>query len=467
MQQRPNVIFFFSDQQRWDTVGCYGQRLPVTPNLDRMAAEGVRFENAFTVQPVCGPARACLQTGVYATQNGCYRNGIPLPDTDATLANYLNGAGYQTAYVGKWHLASSTDTQYMHPNADAKQRTPADYKTTAVPPERRGGYRDYWVASDMLEFTSHGYDGYVFDADMNRVDFKGYRADCITDFALDFIGQADRERPFFLFLSYIEPHHQNDHNRYEGPIGSRERFGGYEVPGDLVGTDGDWRENFPDYLGCCNSLDYNLGRIRQKLEETGQADNTVVIYTSDHGTHFRTRNSEYKRACHDGCIHIPMVACGPGFRGGRSVDRMVSLLDIPPTILDCAGLEKPGRMQGDSLAVLAAGGVADREEFVFLQISESQVGRAVRTRKWKYAVRDYSKDGWQEAESDRYEEDFLYDLERDPHEKHNLVLDPGYAAVRAELRDLLVARMVKAGERAPVIDPAVERESRAVNTVLR
>ena len=467
MKQRPNVIFFFSDQQRWDTVGCYGQKLAVTPNLDRMAAEGVLFENAFTVQPVCGPARACLQTGLYATQSGCYRNGISLPDTDATLANDLNRAGYQTAYVGKWHLASSMDTRYMHPNADARQRQPADYETRAIPPERRGGYKDYWIASDLLEFTSHGYDGHVFDGDMNRVDFKGYRADRITDFALDFIGQADRETPFFLFISYIEPHHQNDHNRYEGPAGSQERFSGYEVPGDLVGTGGDWRENYPDYLGCCNSLDANLGRIRRKLEETGLAENTVVIYTSDHGTHFRTRNREYKRACHDGCIHIPMVVCGPGFRGGRRVDRMVSLLDIPPTILDCAGQEKPDRMQGDSLGSLAEGSVAGREECVFLQISESQVGRAIRTRKWKYAVRDYSKDGWKDSESDRYEEDFLYDLENDPHEKHNLVLDPGYVPVRKELCGLLAARMVQAGEREPVIVPAVERESRVGDTALR
>lgn len=460
MNQRPNVIFFFSDQQRWDTVGSYGQKLNVTPNLDRMAQEGVLFENAYTIQPVCGPARACLQTGMYATQIGCYRNGIPLPDTDRTLARYFNDAGYQTAYVGKWHLASSEAVAYMHPNADARQRQIASYQTSAIPPERRGGYRDYWVASDLLEFTSHGYDGYLFDGDMNKVEFKGYRADCVTDYALDFLERADRDRPLFLFVSYIEPHHQNDHNRYEGPIGSQERFADYEVPGDLAGTQGDWRENYPDYLGCCNSLDHNLGRIRQKLTDLGRADDTVIFYTSDHGTHFRTRNSEYKRACHDGCIHIPMVACGPGFTGGQRLENMVSLLDIPPTLLGCAGVKKPAQMQGRPLQALVDGRAHNWEEDVFLQISESQVGRAIRTRKWKYAVRDYSKDGWKQAESDRYEEDFLYDLEQDPYEKNNLVLDERYAPIRQELATLLLSRMRAAGEKKPEISPASDRKSR-------
>ncbi len=458
--QKPNVIFFFSDQQRWDTAGCYGQKLPVTPNLDRMAAEGVLFENAFTMQPVCGPARSCLQTGLFATQNGCYRNGIALPAVDKTLADHFHDAGYQTAYVGKWHLASTSDPQHMHPGADARQRKAADYHTLAVPPERRGGYRDYWMAADVLEFTSHGYDGYVYDGDMNKVEFQGYRADRITDFALDFLDRADRNRPFFLFLSHIEPHHQNDHDRYEGPQGSREKFADFEPPADLVGTEGDWRENYPDYLGCCHSLDQNLGRIRAKLAQTGQADNTVIFYTSDHGTHFRTRNSEYKRACHDGCIHIPLVACGPGFRGGRRIDDLVSLMDLPPTLLGCAGIQQPENMQGRALQPLADGSCADWQENVFLQISESQVGRAVRTRRWKYSVRDYRKDGWKDSCSDQYEEDFLYDLEADPYEKNNLVLDDRYEPVRRELAGLLISRMLQAGEPRPQILPATQRTSR-------
>jgi len=440
MPALPNVLFYFSDQQRWDTCGCYGQSLEVTPNLDRMAAEGVRFEHAFTCQPVCGPARAVLQTGKYATEIGCFRNDIALPTDERTIAHRFSEAGYEVGYIGKWHLASTGPEH--------------NYRKRAVPPERRGGYRDYWLASDVLEFTSHGYDGYMFDADMNRVDFEGYRVDCVTDFVLEYLRTRDGARPFFLFASYIEPHHQNDHNCYEGPVGSKERFKDYETPGDLVGTEGDWRENYPDYLGCCASLDYNLGRAREELGKLGIADNTLIVYTSDHGSHFRTRNGEYKRACHDGCLRVPMVACGPGFTGGKVVEELVSLIDIPPTLLAAGGLETPETMGGRPLQGLVDGTAQDWPREVFAQISESQVGRCVRTAKWKYSVSDPARKGGLHPDSDAYVEEFLYDLESDPHERSNLVTDASLADVRAELAETLTRRMVEAGEQVPEIRPA-------------
>ncbi|MFW5981165.1 MAG: sulfatase-like hydrolase/transferase [bacterium] len=437
--KRPNIIFFFSDQQRWDTVGAYGQTLDVTPNLDKMAEEGIKFEYAFSCQPVCGPARACLQTGKYATEIGTYRNGIALPLDERTIAHHLADTGYEVAYVGKWHLASSGED--------------ADYRTKPIPPLRRGGYRDYWMAADILEFTSHGYDGYVYDGDMNKVDFEGYRTDRITDFALDFIEKDHGDKPFYLMLSHIEPHHQNDRDRYEGPNGSKEKFKDYQVPGDLEGTEGDWEENYPDYLGCCNSLDNNLGRIRKRLEELGIADNTIIIYTSDHGSHFRTRNGEYKRSCHEASIRIPLVIYGPGFRGGKEEKRLASLLDVPSTILTAAGIEPPDYMQGFPLQELVNNNGDWREE-VFLQISESQVGRAIRTKRWKYSVRAPHKDGWNDSESDIYVEDFLYDLENDPFEKNNLVKEPAYAEIREEMAERLKRNMMKANEKKPMIKPA-------------
>ena len=441
---RPNVLFFFTDQQRWDTCGCYGQPLDVTPNLDRMAAEGVRFENAFTCQPVCGPARACLQLGTYATETGCFRNGIALPRDRTTLANRFSDAGYEVGYIGKWHLAST------HNLGDAD----VDHTVTPVPPEYRGGYKDFWLASDVLEFTSHGYDGHMFDGEGNRRDFPEgrYRADAQTDWVLEYLRTRTGEKPFFLFISYIEPHHQNDHDCYEGPHGSKERYADFPVPGDLDGTDGDWRENYPDYLGCCDSLDANLGRIRKELTTLGLADSTTIVYTSDHGTHFRTRNNEYKRSCHDGCTRIPMVACGPGFRGGKVIDEMVSLIDLPPTLLAAAGVEAP--MVGRPLQGLVDGSADDWPEEVFLQISESHVGRAIRTRKWKYSVRAPGRDGGRDPDSDHYVEDFLYDLQADPHERNNLVTDPSLADIRAGLAATLKRRLVEAGESEPTIDPA-------------
>ena len=445
MAGQPNIVFIFSDQQRWDTLGCYGQPLPVTPNLDRMAGEGVRFENAFTCQPVCGPARACLQTGKYATEMGTFRNHIALPLDETTIAHRFSEAGYEVGYLGKWHLAS-TGHLPGHPTVE--------FITKPVPAERRGGYKDYWLAADTLEMTSHGYDGYMHDADMNKVEFTGYRVDCLTDYSLDYLRSRDGEKPFFFFLSYIEPHHQNDRNRYEGPDGSKERFKDYVVPGDLEGTGGDWRENYPDYLGCCNALDTAVGRIRGELERLGLADNTVVMYTSDHGSHFCTRNSEYKRACHDGCTRVPMLACGPGFGGGKVIDEMVSLIDVPPTLLSCGGVAVPTTMRGRALQELVDGSAKDWPEEVFIQISEAEVGRAVRTKKWKYSVRAVDKDGGDDACSDVYTESFLYDLEADPHERNNLVSDAGCTEVRAELGERLKRRLIEAGEAAVEIRPA-------------
>ena len=447
---QPNILFFFTDQQRWDTCGCYGQSLPVTPHLDHMAAAGVRFETAITCQPVCGPARACLQTGKYATELGCFRNGIPLPRNEITIAQRLRLAGYETGYIGKWHLAS-----HRLKGADESE----NFETRAVPPERRGGYDDFWLASDVLEFTSHGYDGHMFDGAGNHRDFPAgrYRADVLTDWTLEYLETRRRELPFFLFLSFIEPHHQNDHECYEGPAGSKERFARYPVPGDLVGTAGDWRENYPDYLGCCNALDANLGRIRAKLVELGLADNTLIVYTSDHGSHFKTRNAEYKRACHDGCVRIPLVLSGPGFRGGTVRPELVSLLDLPATLLAAGGIHPlPACIRGRPLQELVSGTARDWPEDVFIQISEDHVGRALRTARWKYegaVPADTPWSGWTAAGSERYREAYLYDLAADPHERHNLVADPACGEVRATLATRLRQRMVAASEADPVIEP--------------
>ena len=173
--KKKNILLYFTDQQRADTCGCYGQELPITPVLDQLAAEGTRFDLAFTPQPVCGPCRAMFQTGKWATDIGCFRNNIMLPANVKPLGAYMEEAGYETAYVGKWHLAS---------DGELEKKPTIDHTVTAIPRELRGGYTGFWRTSDVLEFTSHGYDGFVFDENDNRIDFTGYRVDCITDFAL-------------------------------------------------------------------------------------------------------------------------------------------------------------------------------------------------------------------------------------------------------------------------------------------
>ncbi len=445
-KMKPNIIFVFSDQQRWDTCGCYGQQLPVTPNLDKMAEDGVLFENAFTCQPVCGPARSALQSGLWPTEIGCNKNHMHMPaELETTLAKEMKKAGYSTSYIGKWHLASG-------PNENVPDYNP-DYRIYPVPEKLRGGY-DYWLASDVLEFTSHGYDGHMFDTDNNIRFFPQdrYRADAHTDWVLDYLDtQKDQAAPYFLFISYIEPHNQNDHNCYEGPKGSKEKFANYQIPGDLAGRQGDWPENYPDYLGCCNSLDYNLGRIRRKVEEMGQTDNTLIIYTSDHGCHFRTRKGVYKRVCHESNLRIPMIAYGPGFTGGRATQRLVSLMDIPKTLLAAAGGDLPEKWHGAPLQQALDESKPWREVH-FAQLSESQTGRCIRTHKWKYSV---CADGGNDIGKDSavYYEDFLYDLENDPHERLNLVSCPDHKAVRAKMKELLLKEIMTAEKKTPEIKP--------------
>ncbi|MBQ1256932.1 MAG: sulfatase-like hydrolase/transferase [Clostridia bacterium] len=445
MARRPNIIFYFSDQQRWDTMGCYGQRLPVTPVLDHLAEEGTLFENAYTCQPVCGPARACVQTGLYATEVGCHKNHHILPIGMDTLARRMIAGGYETAYIGKWHLASMQGSSY---------------RTEPVPVERRGGY-EYWMVADALEATSHGYNGYVFDGDMNRHDFVGHRIDCINAYAIDYLhkyAEKETDKPFFLFVSQLDPHHQNDRNRYEGPDGSKKKWADYDVPGDLDGLEGDWKENYPDYLGQCNLLDQNIGKLIDTLDDLGLKDDTIIFYTCDHGSHFKTRNSEYKRACEDGCLHIPLIAWGGPFMGGGRKNELVSLLDMPSTILDAAGLEVPAHYRGDSLVPLAKGEAQNWKDVVYAQISEVQTARTIRTHDYKYAVRAPEFD-INEPFSDVYAEDKLYDLKNDPHERNNLVNDPAYASVRDVLREKLLECMKKANEpECTIVKAAAEKE---------
>ena len=445
-----NIIFYFTDQQRWDTCGCFGQPLDITPNLDALAREGVKFDNAFSPQPVCGPCRALFQTGKYPTETGCFRNNIMLPAGVKTLGQYIEEAGYETAYIGKWHLAS---------DGELEKPPTIDHTVTAIPRELRGGYTGFWRAADVLEFTSHGYDGFVFDENDRRVDFKGYRADCINDMALEFLDGYTGENPFFMTISQIEPHHQNDRKHYEGPEGSKERFRDFILPEDLKALGGNAAEEYPDYLGQCASLDENLGRLVAKLKEKGLYENTVILFASDHGSHFLTRNrddhlngyDDYKRSCHDACLHVPLVIAGGPYRGGRAVEELVSTASLPKTILALAGVDVGDAMIGENLLDVVEKKADNRPNEIFAQISESRVGRCIRTARYTYSVYAPGVNGGAAAASDRYADDFLYDMEQDPHQLNNLVADPAYAQVKAELRERLLDWIWRAEGTRPVI----------------
>ena len=431
---RPNILVFFTDQQRWDSTGVHGNPLELTPNFDRMAAQGTHVRYSFTCQPVCGPARSCLQMGQYATTTGCFRNHIPMRPDARTMAHSFNDAGYQTGYIGKWHLY---DGDVFGP----------------VPPEHRGGYQ-YWLAANTLEFTSGPYDTNLWDSDNREVKLPGYRVDAIADATIRYLDQHQDGQPFFLFTSYIEPHHQNSLYDYVPPDGYRQRYTGRWIPPDLAGLgNANAHRHLGGYWGMVKRLDEALGRVLDALKSLDLLDNTIVLFTSDHGCHLETRNSEAKRSCHESSIRVPTAFRGPGFDGAGQVQQLVSLVDLSPTLLDAAGIDVPGQMQGRSIIPLLRGQSADWPAEAFVQISESQVGRAVRTHRWKYSVQAPGKVGHDDPDSDYYVEEFLYDLDADPYELSNLASVSSHADVRADLRDRLIRRMVEAGEQAPTIAP--------------
>ena len=424
---RPNVIVFFTDQQRWDTTGVHGNPLNLTPNFDRMAQSGTHVYQSFTCQPVCGPARSCLQTGLYATNTGSYRNGIPLSPELRTLAHYFREGGYTTGYIGKWHLAEADP----------------------VSADQRGGYQ-YWLGANTLEFTSDAYDTVLYDEQAQAVKLPGYRVDALTDAAIDYVNQHQQE-PFFLFISYLEPHHQNHRDDYPAPDGYAEQYTGRWMPPDLMALGGSAHRHLAGYFGMVKRLDEALGRLLDALKSLNLTENTVVLFTSDHGCHFKTRNDEYKRSCHESSIRVPTAITGPGFRGGGQLQQLVSLIDLPPTLLDAAGLPVPDVMEGRSILPLAQKRAADWPEEVFVQISESQVGRAVRTQRWKYCVVAPELDGWDHANAEVYEETFLYDLLADPYELNNLIGSEAHEEVTQIMRERLLRRMEACGEARPTI----------------
>lgn len=440
--RRPNVVVVLSDQQRPDSCGVFGQRLPVTPRLDALAASGVAFDEAFTVQPVCGPSRAAIQTGLYPTRTGCWRNGIALPPDATTLADRMHQLGYRTGYIGKWHLASDRGAN-LPPG-----RGVARFERRPVPPERRGGYRDVWVAADALEHTSGPNGGHVYDEAGDRVELDGYRVDALTDVALERLDRFPAGEPFLLFVSFLEPHHQNNRFRSVGPTGWAKRFADFDRPGDLPAWRGDWRWNYAEYLACCASIDANLGRILDRLEERDRLADTLVVFTSDHGSHFRTRNLEYKRSPHDASIRVPLVIAGPGFRGGVRRSDMATNLDLVPTIVTAAGGADPG---GDGRPLQSPAGAPSH---VLVQISESQVGRAVRTPTHTFAARAPLRNpmaGHRRPSADRYVATHLYDDVADPHQRRNLVREPGAARLRHELAGLLGDAVCEVEGRRPTI----------------
>jgi arylsulfatase A-like enzyme len=253
-------------------------------------------------------------------------------------------------------------------------------------------------------------------------------------------------------ISQLEPHQQNDMNRMVGPKGSAERFINALVPPDLRNFPGDWHQQLPDYYGACESIDASVGRVRQILKEENLADNTILVFMSDHGCHFMTRNEEYKRSVHSSSLRIPLLIEGPGFEGARQIQEVIGVVHLAPTLLEAAGVPIPESMQGKSVMPLLRDAKA-REAWPnreLIQISESMTGRAIRTRDWTYCVADLTG-GAASPASPSYQEYQMYDQRADPQELVNLAGRKEFRKEAGELREELKKLIVASGEPEPEI----------------
>ena len=416
-EARPNVVFILVDDLRWDALGCAGHPFVKTPNIDRLAKEGVRFRNAFVTTPLCSPSRASFLTGQYAHTHGVQGNGNNNARSHelATFPRMLQKAGYATGYVGKWHMGTDDSP--------------------------RPGF-DRWVS-----FRGQGaHVNPVLNIDGKVTKVEGYTTDILTEHAVAFLKQP-RHKPFALYLAYKAVHgpftpadrhkalYADDpitrppsvHDTLDGKPVIQRKIEGQKPPGPGTGPGELLIRN---QLRMLAAIDEGVGRLLKTLEETKQLDRTLLIFTSDNGYFWGEHGLGDKRAAYEESIRVPLlVRCPALARPGTVRDELVLNIDIAPTLLDLAGVEVPKTMHGRSLVPLLRGNAGGwRTAFLAEYFAEPKFARiptwqAVRTVRWKYIrYPDYA--GMDE----------LYDLHADPHELKNLVQDPHAQAALKELR---------------------------------
>ena len=415
--RRPNLVFVYADDQRWDAIGAVQReqgeqaRFPwfKTPNLDRLAAAGVRFRNAFVTLSLCSPSRAAFLTGRYNHLNGVINNNTPLPEDSVTHASLLRAAGYRTAYFGKWHMGRQSG-----------QRPGFDHSAGFV---GQGRYFDCPFEINGVETPTEGW-----------VD------DVSTGYAIEWIKQ-NHDRPFSLVLGFKSPHGPRGGDNL--PDRLRNRFAGETSrPTPNFGVPPIWRQPTAnpsqgladnsihlDYLRHVAGADENLGRLLDALDELGLTDDTMVVYSSDNGYYLGEHCLGDKRSLYEESLRIPLLARYPRrFPKGLVVDQMVLNIDLAPTFLDLAGVAVPPAMQGASWQPLAAGRKpADwRTSFLaqyYKELGDTPTCFGVRTPDAKL-VNYPGHPEWIEA----------FNLAADRYEVNNLAADPAVtASLRAKL----------------------------------
>ena len=447
--KRPNILFILCDDIRWDHLGCAGHPNIKTPNIDRLAHEGVHFRNMFCTTSLCSPSRASILSGLYGHSHGVQNNFTEFPNELPSFPKRLHDTGYETAYIGKWHMGEDND-------------------------EKRPGF-DYWV--------SHKGQGKYFDTEFNvdgeRKVIPGYYTHTVTQLASDWI-KKPRDKPWCLMLGHKAPHsfytpepkyeHTFDDVRVPYPKSAfmlddkpkwyKDRLHTWH---GIYGPLFEWRKNFPDdkpeavkdfenmihgYWGVILSVDDSVGILTKQLEEAGQLDNTIVVFMGDNGLLNGENGMVDKRAMHDASIRVPLIVRYPGLTPKdkpKDVTKQVLTLDVAPSLLELCNAEPLPKIQGKSWVKLATSGDDDWRKAWFYEYNyEKQFPytpnvRGIRNDDWKYVHYPHG-----DGDADRHMAE-LYDLKSDPGELKNLISDPKFSAKRRELQVALATLEEESG----------------------
>jgi len=479
MADRPNILIIMTDQQRGDCLGVAGHPVLQTPNLDRLAAGGTYFAQAYSAMPVCVPARYCIMTGQVPLAWGNRHNGGCIPKGLPTLPTILRQHGYKTRAVGKLHFTGPEDEckklgiprfRYLYGFESAlisesgrQSRYGDDYEAYLKEVGWFGWQRAHGIGNNDVRTGS------------SPLPKEHYQTVWATEQSIKWLHENARKGPFFLFCSYTKPHSPYDppepyHRLYDprsvpAPIGGPEDLEGLSPRYEAMRKRYGWHL-LPDqahlrarayYYGNITLIDEEAGRLLQTLEDVGVADNTIVVFLSDHGDLMGDHGLYFKGIFFKGSLHIPLIIRAPGERlaTGRT-NRLVRLEDLMPTLLALAGIPIPEGVHGRNLLQEPAGD----DEIVFGSYSAAPNRmHAARTHRWQYVFH----------EAGGFEE--LYDLQADPEERNNLAADPNCRQVCEQMRgriakwladlgdtDALDAKgNLKAGPVQPLPEPLIDK----------
>lgn len=416
---RPNIVFVWADQWRAFATGYAGDPNVRTPNLDSLERESVNFTHAVSACPVCTPFRASLLTGQRPTTHGLFLNDAHLSDDAVTIAKVLDAAGYDTGYIGKWHLNGRGRLSY-------------------IPPENRQGFV-YWKAMECTHDYNHSF--YYSGNDPTRLLWPGYDAFAQTDDACGYVRMhAKTGKPFALFLSWGPPHNPyttapDEYRKMYDPADMKLRP---NVPAELAART---RKDLAGYYAHCSALDRCVGQIRTQLRDAGVERNTILVFTSDHGDMLGSHGMERKQKPWDESLRVPMLWHFPAALGnsGKRLDAVISSEDLMPTLLSLCGIPSPASVEGLDYSGYMRGGENPNPENAALISCVAPFGewsrqngglefRGLRTLRYTY-VRDLAGP-W-----------LLYDNDNDPYQDDNLANRPQAAPEQARLDDLLRHRL--------------------------